>query len=698
MAYLSGLSIATRTWVLAFFSVLGMIVVGGLFWDAYEYEEATEEKLAFTKNISDQVTESGYTFQNVRLIAARFAHSANAEIAKQFESRQSELLTALGKPLASLPAQSMEASRLSDLRQQLEAYGKAFRELAAVRQELGFTQDEGLQGELRGAIHSVERIVSGKSDPAVQILMLTARRHEKDFMLRADAKYIEQLNKAVDAMVLLPSTAYAVSANVDIPGLLEQYRAAFADYAKLSVSERKMTEDLRQMEQRLEPQFEALRQSLASAQAATEATAAADAHRRMIILMATLVVAAVVQLALAVIVGRSIVRPLRGLTQAMSHLSAGQLDVDIPGKGNGHELARMAEAMEIFRSNARMKESLEAQTVEQREAAEAQRRIHEQQAQERVAQLDQATTLLGQGLQELANGNLAFSITTPLAPEFERLRQDFNRSMAQLATTLSTVIEAAHSIDGGAGEISGSAADLSSRTEQQAASLEQTAAALDQITTNVQGSTSRVQDAQLVASQAQQSVAESAKVLNRMTEAMALIESSSQQITSIISVIDEIAFQTNLLALNAGVEAARAGEAGRGFAVVAQEVRELAQRSSKAAGEIRLLIGQSGSHVRGGVELVTDTAEALSQVQIHIQTINEHMTSIATAAKEQSTGLAEVNAAVNQMDQVTQRNAAMVEEATAASGMLAQESKRLRDLIGRFSLSRDRAGDTRRAA
>ena len=193
-------------------------------------------------------------------------------------------------------------------------------------------------------------------------------------------------------------------------------------------------------------------------------------------------------------------------------------------------------------------------------------------------------------------------------------------------------------------------------------------------------------------------MADSAKVLARMTEAMSLIESSSQQITSIITVIDEIAFQTNLLALNAGVEAARAGEAGRGFAVVAQEVRELAQRSSKAAREIRLLIGQSGSHVRGGVELVTDTTQALGEVQAHIQTINEHMASIGTAAKEQSTGLAEVNAAVNQMDQVTQRNAAMVEEATAASNMLAQESKRLREMISRFALADKRHQQVRRAA
>lgn len=696
--YLSRFSIAARTWMLAFFSLLGMLSVGFLFWDAQEFEEHTEEQLSFSKKISDQVTEAGYLFQNLRLSAGRFLQSPTQELEKQVDARQAKLVSAVDAPLTALAPDTSEAKQLVLLRQQVDVYGAAFKRLAGTTRELGFTADDGLQGQLRGAIHAVEKILTGSNNPTVEVLLLKARRYEKDFMLRGDPKYIQQLDKSVDAMEALPASTYAAGQSTKISGLLEKYRKAFHDFAERAVSQRTMTEELRQMELQLDPQFEALRQSLASTQAATEAAATADNARRMLILMGTLVVAAAVQLALAVIVGRSIVRPLRGLTQAMSHLSAGQLDVDIPGKGTGHELGSMAEAMEIFRSNSLLKESLEAETIAQREAAERERHANERQAQQRVAQLDHATALLGQGLQELANGNLAFSIETPLAPEFERLRQDFNRSVAELANTLSTVVEAAHSIDGGAGEISGSAADLSSRTEQQAASLEQTAAALDQITTNVQGSTERVQDAQHVAGQAQQSVADSAKVLARMTEAMSLIESSSQQITSIITVIDEIAFQTNLLALNAGVEAARAGEAGRGFAVVAQEVRELAQRSSKAAREIRLLIGQSGSHVRGGVELVTDTTQALGEVQVHIQTINEHMASIGIAAKEQSTGLAEVNAAVNQMDQVTQRNAAMVEEATAASNMLAQESKRLREMISRFALADKRPGQVRKAA
>nr|WP_281517736.1 methyl-accepting chemotaxis protein [Ferranicluibacter rubi] len=196
----------------------------------------------------------------------------------------------------------------------------------------------------------------------------------------------------------------------------------------------------------------------------------------------------------------------------------------------------------------------------------------------------------------------------------------------------------------------------------------------------------RTNEAREVASHANKSASRSGEVVAEAVTAMGRIEHSSSQISSIIGVIDEIAFQTNLLALNAGVEAARAGEAGRGFAVVAQEVRELAQRSAKAAKEIKDLIRNSTAEVESGVKLVRDTGDVLKTIEAHVIEINGHMEAIATSAREQSTGLAEVNIAVNQMDQVTQQNAAMVEETSAAGSTLASESARLRELISHFTL------------
>ncbi len=242
-------------------------------------------------------------------------------------------------------------------------------------------------------------------------------------------------------------------------------------------------------------------------------------------------------------------------------------------------------------------------------------------------------------------------------------------------------------IDGGANEIRASADDLAKRTEQQAASVEETAAALEQITTAVKDSTRRAQEAGSLVAHTKAEAERSGEVVRRAVVAMQQIEKSSSEISSIISVIDEIAFQTNLLALNAGVEAARAGEAGKGFAVVAQEVRELAQRSASAAKDIKGLITASNEHVQSGVALVGQTGEALTKISTEVVEINGHVSAIVEAAQEQSSGLQQINTAVNQMDQDTQKNAAMVEETNAASHSLARELTALAQLLAQFRLS-----------
>jgi PAS domain S-box-containing protein len=297
-----------------------------------------------------------------------------------------------------------------------------------------------------------------------------------------------------------------------------------------------------------------------------------------------------------------------------------------------------------------------------------------------------AVNAISSALTRLADGDLTSNLDIPFAPDFEGLRNTMNDALTQMRNTLGAVAHSTSQIDNGTREISQSAEDLSKRTEQQAASLEETAAALDEITVNVTNASKRADEARHAASTASDNAVRSGKVVDDAVGAMSRIESSSNQISNIIGVIDEIAFQTNLLALNAGVEAARAGEAGKGFAVVAQEVRELAQRSAQAAKEIKELIRNSSDEVSTGVKLVSETGEALRTIQQNIVAVNEHMEAITSSAREQATGLSEVNSAVNQMDQVTQQNAAMVEETNAASATLAQETARLRELIEKFRL------------
>jgi methyl-accepting chemotaxis protein len=251
---------------------------------------------------------------------------------------------------------------------------------------------------------------------------------------------------------------------------------------------------------------------------------------------------------------------------------------------------------------------------------------------------------------------------------------------------MTSVGATAGAIRAGADEIGVASDELSRRTEQQASSLEETAAALDQLTSTVNSSAANAQKAAAVALGARGDAQRSGDVMGEAISAMSEIERSAVEITNIIGVIDEIAFQTNLLALNAGVEAARAGDAGRGFAVVASEVRALAQRSAEAAKEIKGLIAGSTQQVTKGVKLVGETGEALGVIVERVAEIDALISDIATSAREQSSGLSEVNVAVNQMDQVTQQNAAMVEESTAASHSLRQETEGLMTMIGRFQL------------
>ncbi|GGG22159.1 hypothetical protein GCM10010924_59590 [Rhizobium wenxiniae] len=374
------------------------------------------------------------------------------------------------------------------------------------------------------------------------------------------------------------------------------------------------------------------------------------------------------------------------LTGTMGLLASGDLTVDVQGENRPDEIGSMASAVQVFKDNALKTQALEREAEAQRSLTEEQRQRNAEDARIRAEAMAAATNGLATGLKHLSAGDLTFQLNQAFAQEFEGLRADFNATVSQLRGTLGSVAQATSSIDSGSREVSQSADDLSKRTEQQAASLEETAAALDQITANVSNSSKRAEEARTVAIQANESARHSGAVVANAVDAMGRIEESSGQIGNIIGVIDDIAFQTNLLALNAGVEAARAGEAGKGFAVVAQEVRELAQRSAQAAKEIKDLIGKSSVEVETGVKLVSETGTALKTIENYIVTINQHMDSIATSSREQSVGLAEVNTAVNQMDQVTQQNAAMVEEANAAGATLATEAGRLRELVSQFQL------------
>ena len=295
---------------------------------------------------------------------------------------------------------------------------------------------------------------------------------------------------------------------------------------------------------------------------------------------------------------------------------------------------------------------------------------------------------LATALSGLAAGNLTTRLNSDFSGGYEKLKTDFNSSLTSLEQMISEVIEQISSIDMNAEEISQASNTLSSRTENQAASLEETAAALDEITVTVEATAKGSREANELVSETHESAIKSGEVVQDAVRAMSEIETSSSEIAKVVSLIDEIAFQTNLLALNAGVEAARAGDAGKGFAVVATEVRTLAQRSSDAAQEIKTIISESLKHVENGVQLVGQTGTELNGIVRRVTSFSELIANISTATVEQATALSEVNAAMNQMNQLTQHNAAMAEETTAACYSLSSTAGQLNTIVRRFKIEK----------
>jgi methyl-accepting chemotaxis protein len=379
-------------------------------------------------------------------------------------------------------------------------------------------------------------------------------------------------------------------------------------------------------------------------------------------------------------------RPLARIAESMGRLARGDTSSAILGQDRRDEIGDMAKAVEVFKQAAIDKVAMEHEAEAVRRQAEVERTRNEEAKAVAAQQLADVVEGIGCGLDKLAGGALTFRLNQSFAAEYEKLRVDFNDAMTKLAETLTVVATNTSAIRSGTGEISTAADDLSHRTEQQAASLEETAAALDEVTATVRKTSQSASHARDVVGTAKADAEASSGVVRQAVEAMTGIERSAREISQIIGVIDEIAFQTNLLALNAGVEAARAGEAGRGFAVVASEVRALAQRSAEAAKEIKALISASGRQVEQGVELVDQTGQALERILGQVAELATIVTEIAASAQEQASGLDQINTAINQMDQVTQQNAAMVEESTAASHALSRETEELSSLVGRFQL------------
>ncbi|WDZ78528.1 methyl-accepting chemotaxis protein [Ensifer adhaerens] len=408
------------------------------------------------------------------------------------------------------------------------------------------------------------------------------------------------------------------------------------------------------------------------------------------------IVAMIAGTLLAIIGGLMLVETLRGplkrVTETMTRLANGDLEVAIEGRNRGDEIGDMVRSVAVFRDNAveNVRLGREAEAARALSADEEARRAAERARIE--AEQMQALNALSDVLAALADGNLEEGMAEDLPADYVIMARTYNNAVEALRATLADVRVVTGEITGGTGNLASSADDLARRTEQQAAALEESSRALRQLTEIVRATADSARKTTVSVGETNSYAKHSGQVVAKAIDAMAEINRSSEKISTIIGVIDEIAFQTNLLALNAGVEAARAGEAGRGFAVVAQEVRELAQRCAGAAREIKGLISESSAQVRSGVALVQETGDALTVINSHITTIHDLVSNIEASAADQYTGLNEVNSAVHEVELITQQNAAMVEENTAEIHGLRRQVEMLNEKIERFRTGTDGIG------
>jgi len=687
----------------------------------------------------------------------------------------------------------------------LDQHNAQFQKVAKTEEELGLTSLKGLQGKLGNAVTTVEMQLGWSSEERLKVLMLTMRKHEKDFVMTGNAKFlrsVKQTRKQFDKTL----EAASIAGKENIQKLMAAYMDAIDAYGKVLIRQNAQVKMLSTIYTKMGPEMEKVRSYAEEIGAQAEVTAKKVKTSVTTSLILAGVIIVVAFLVLGILIMRSLTVPVGLITKVMNRLAEGHKDIDVPATENKDEIGEMARAMNVLKRTAseamgakaaldnasacvaiigtdnkvRYINSACENLLAHNEAAirsvnpsfsvanlvgadiaslhgtfgrlgalDAARREKEEiggrtlafeanpvitplgdrigvaleleDLTEQLAIEDEVAALvdsavngdftkrvktegksgfmlkLSEGMNEvlgsvsagvdetvaviagLSQGDLTKRMTGAYSGSFARLKQDSNGMAEKLSDIVGSIVEAADAVKNSASEIASGSSDLAARTESQASSLEEVAASMEELTATVRQNADNAKEANQLAGSARETAHKGGEVVQNAVSAMEGIEASSNQITDIVGMIDEIAFQTNLLALNAAVEAARAGEAGKGFAVVAQEVRSLAQRSSEASKEISSLISNSSRQVQDGVKLVKDAGGSLEEIVNSIVKVAEIVTEITSASTEQAAGLDEVNQAVSAMDEMTQQNAALVEETNAAATSMDTNAD---DLVG----------------
>ncbi|MBP7065662.1 methyl-accepting chemotaxis protein [Ferrovibrio sp.] len=641
---------------------------------------------------------------------------------------------------AEAEASDQDRQRLAEIRADVQRFGIVVEEIVKARADYNaiFAKDTvPASTKLRQLLPDIIKRAEGAYD--YQTAFLATRVQETLNAIGAAAyQYLyrpkpELLARSIQLAATLNTQSEALAERLAMTssgGSVNELRAAAKTYSDSLVQVMTIIGKIgADMQGRLQQHADAA--IAESAALATERSADLDEdetklHRNLgltlMVIAAIAPVTLVVAVIFALLIGRSIRNPVLELTGTMEKLSTGDYSAVVDGLQRRDEIGRMAQAVQIFKQNGQESERLRNQVEQERQQRERDRA-------EQEAELDRSVGLVvnaaaagdlgrridtgnlhgvmkglgdginrlvgsvatavdevGQVLAGMAGGDLTRRVRGEYQGVFAKLKDNVNATSEKLGSTVRGITESAAAVNDASSEISAGSQDLASRTEAQAASIEQTAASMHEITATVRQNADNAQAANQLSQAARDAADKGGNVMQEVVGAMSGIEGSAQKIVEIVGLIDEIAFQTNLLALNASVEAARAGEAGKGFAVVAQEVRALAQRSASASKDIKALIAESNSQVRTGASLVNQAGGALGDIVTAVKKVTDIVAEIAAASREQATGLDQINTAVASMDEMTQRNGALVEETSAAAQALSNQARELTRMVGFFQV------------